>query len=88
VAELVPILGALVAGVVIGLRFEARRARLVLIGAASIVIGVFAGLVSGELAESPAFLAIDMPGALLAQAVAVFSVDRLERRAAGERSRP
>ena len=83
--EIVPIVGGLMAGFAIGYRVDGRRARLSSLTAASVVIGVFAAWVSGELAESAAFLAIDIPGTFLAAAVAVFTVDRLGARAAGQR---
>ncbi len=86
-AELVPILGGLLAGFVIARRVAGNRMRVVLIGAASVAIGVFAGLVSGELARSLAFLAIDVPAALIAVVVGVVSADRLGHQAAGERPR-
>jgi hypothetical protein len=83
-AELVPILGGLVAGFAIGQRFQPGRRRTIRLLAASVVIGIFAGIVTGELAQSAAFLAIDIPAALLAAVVAVFALDRLGSRASRE----
>ena len=84
-AELVPILGGLLTGFAIGRGVSNGRTRLALMAATSVAIGVFAGVVSGELAESWAFLAIDIPGAFIAQVVAVFALDRLGAAAAAGR---
>lgn len=84
-AELVPILGGVLTGFVIGARLRGRPVRLVWMVATSVAIGTLAALVSGELAESPVFLAIDIPGTFVAEAVAIFTVDRLGWGAVGER---
>jgi hypothetical protein len=52
---------------------------------ASVVIGIFAGVVNGELAESWAFLAIDVPAAFIAQAVVILALDRFATQPVGER---
>ena len=78
-AELIPILGGLVGGVATGFLAEGSRARLALMIAWSVVVGVLAGLVSGELSESPAFLALDVPAAFLAAAVGLVTSERLRR---------
>ena len=86
-SEFVPIIGGLIAGIAIAYRFKGWRARRVPMALASVVIGVFAAWVSGELAESPAFLAIDIPGTLLAATAAAVTLDHLGSRAAGQRPR-
>jgi hypothetical protein len=85
VYELVPILGGLLAGLVIGRTVAPWPARLGWLLGAAVLIGVAAGLLSGELKESWAFLAIDIPGALIAGAVAIFTLDRLAAPAAARR---
>lgn len=84
--EVVPILGGVIAGFALGYFVQGWRARLAPLIAAAVVVGVFAAWVSGELSESPAFLAIDVPGSFLAAAVAALTVDRLGTRLSGQRA--
>jgi len=62
--ELVPVVGGLVAGTVI-YRLVGPGRRLPWSVTSSIAIGVLAATVSGELAESVAFLIIDIPVAFV-----------------------
>ncbi len=84
-AEIVPFVGGLMVGVVVGYRVQGWRRRLVPMLAGAVVFGTFAAWVSGELAESPVFLAIDIPGSLLAAAVAALTVDRFGTRVSAPR---
>ncbi len=83
--EVLPVLGGLLAGSIIAYNVRAWRSRLASMIAASVAVGVLAAWVSGELAESFAFLAIDIPGAFLAVLVAVLTCDRLGLRGADKR---
>jgi hypothetical protein len=85
-AELVPIFGGLLAGCVVGYRTRGGWSRIVRVGVTSVGLAVCAGLLSGELPGSPEFLVIDLPIALLAQAVGVFAVDAVQERASRTRA--
>jgi hypothetical protein len=76
VAEIVPFVGGLVVGVVAGYRVAGWHRRLVPLVAAAVLVGAFASWMSGELAESSVFLAIDIPGSLLSAVAAALTVDR------------
>jgi hypothetical protein len=66
--ELLPILGGCALGLgVASLRPRGRRWPWLLAG--SVVVGILAGVVNGELSESAAFLLLDIPAALVSAAV-------------------
>jgi hypothetical protein len=85
VAEIIPYVGGALIGVVLGYRVGGWRSRLLPMIVAAVVIGGFASWVSGELDESLAFLAVDMPGCLFASAVAALTVDRFAKRVPAQR---
>lgn len=84
-AEIVPFVGGLLVGVMVGRRVEGWRRRLIPMIALAVVVGAWASSASGELAESPVFLAIDIPGSLFAAVVAALTVDRFDRRVSAQR---
>lgn len=86
-AELIPILGGLIGGVAVGFLAEGSRNRLALVIVAGIALGVLAGVLSGELAQSAAFLVLDVPAAFLAMAVGLFTLERLRTPAASRQPR-
>jgi hypothetical protein len=63
--ELIPIVAGALAGVVAA-RLGAGRARWLLVAAVSLLAALMAGLASGELEESPAFLVWDTAQAVAA----------------------
>jgi hypothetical protein len=68
-AELIPLLGGSLAGVVLA-RCPSGRARAAFLLVVSVALALVAGIVSGELSESPWFLLWDTAQALAGGAVA------------------
>lgn len=81
--ELIPICAGAVAGLVAS-RLAGGRARAIAIGAVVLLAALVAGLASGELAESPAFLLWDTAQAVGAAALVLLLV-RARSRAAEQR---
>jgi hypothetical protein len=72
--ELLPVVAGLILGLVVaGAQPQGDRLRWLL--PASVVVGLLASLVSGELELSPAFLLIDIPLALIGMAAGVWLRD-------------
>jgi hypothetical protein len=81
--EFVPILSGLVAGFAIASFVRIGPGRSALVVVASVAIGLLACALSGELARSWAYLAIDIPEALIPQVLVILGLDRLRMPAAG-----
>ncbi len=77
--EVFPVVAGAVIGV-LALRIAAFRLRLLVIAVASVVVGVIASAVSGELAESPLFILVDTAQVLIVALLAGAAVALWQRR--------
>lgn len=71
------------AGVVLGvaaLRITSLRLRMLVVALASVIVGVIASAVSGELAESPAFVLVDTAQVLIVALLVIAAVTLWQRR--------
>jgi uncharacterized membrane protein YeaQ/YmgE (transglycosylase-associated protein family) len=78
--EVLPLLAGLLVGV-LAHQLRSPRQRVIAIVLASVVIGVVAALISGELAVSWAFAVFDIGQVLLAALIAMVVYGRVSRRA-------
>ncbi|HEX8086234.1 MAG TPA: hypothetical protein VF529_18230 [Solirubrobacteraceae bacterium] len=73
--EILPFIGGLGAGLVMG-RVASGRARWIAVVLAGAVVGSAVALVSGELASSFGFLLVDVPAGVVAAALGCVIADR------------
>jgi hypothetical protein len=76
--ELIPIFAGVAAGLV-ALRFDAGRARAVVIAAVAVIAGITASVLSGEISDSWAFVLWDTAQALAAGALTLAGAAAWER---------
>jgi hypothetical protein len=79
-AELIPLTGGALAGLVLA-RYATGRVRVLVLALVSVVLALVAGIVSGELEESGLFLVWDSLQAFVAGALVVTAAVRLRRTA-------
>lgn len=77
--EVFPVTAGAVLGVA-ALRITSLRLRLLVVALASVVVGVIASAVSGELAESPAFILVDTVQVLVVALLVIAVVTLWQRR--------
>jgi hypothetical protein len=75
IGELLPVLGGVILGVVVRTRRPPGR-RWPWNAAGSVIVGFLAALVNGELAESWAFLLVDIPAAAVGAMIVTVSADQ------------